>query len=709
MPQHTSLARFDSPIVFMQPLPFPKVGMISLDNTIYVYDLQTREMTKIFRPNIASESTLYGSFDPCHHRFLFGTESSHLLNVVDLDEKKVIMQFDLDQQFPTLVAFSPDGGHCVCGTDQGRVLLWRNDSSTLIARLHSFPEYNSSSAKPKTNYVSALTFSDMTLASSGYGGSIVLTDYISQTFSKRYTPSYMKNTALLLHNDSLIAGNQEGTLIKIDLHGKRPNQRLGTAHKNVRYLLHVGPDPYVIVGSELPYLTLINGDTLKVIQERYVDLGSPISALCPIDNYLLVTTSCGSLWRVDLQPFEHLRQLIQDQEYDAAYACCTDDPLLLDSTLYKTLEETFADRMHHAKIYLNQKMTAEAKALLEPFTIAKSREIAELFKTYALLDRFTLLYEQQKFSSLYGYAEQYPLLQETPIYQKVEKFWGERFTKAQKLMLLNKEKEIHEELRLFATVSSKRPFILLVLHNSAILISYMKAIQTKNYAQLKNITQHFPLLRKFPSYINLIQETGEMIGAIIKAINTRSFEQAELLLQELKEAVQYESEYRQLKKLHSLAQKLHHALKNDQLRSAYHLIDQYPELLTLPWGEELNEKWRQKLAMGEYYAIRGDVPSIKKEFAGLINLPNRQARLGDILRTAYHVQLKKLLKTDPEKFSSGIFAYCDLFGIDTELRNLLKKAQRKEIVPDLTQTHLTPKNRDYWASHISSLPTKIAG
>lgn len=708
MPRKICLTQFDSPIVSIQPLKYPNVALVSQDNTIYTYDLSSGESTKLFHLNIPENNTLYCAFDPHHNRLLFGSDKTYTLNLIDLKQKKVLNQFDLDQQTPTIISFSPDGLYCVCGTDQGRVLLWRCDSSTLIARLHSFPEYTSSYTKPKTNYVSALTFEGMTLSTTGYGGSIVVTDYRTQNFMKRYTPGYLKNTALLIYNHSLIVGNQEGTLIKIDQNGGVPNQRLGTTHKNIRYLLQVGPKPYIIVASDLPYVTLINGDTFKVIQERYLELDTPLSALCLIDDYLLAANQNKEFLRFDLQPFAELEALINAKEYAEAYLYCANEPLLLQSDLYRVLESIYAEHLKKAKEYLNQKMIADAKLVLEPFKAEKTKEIMEVFQIYSFIDRFTALFEQKKLAAFYGHAEQYPLLQETPIYQQAEKLWAEKFTKAQKLMFLNKEKEIQEELHIFNTVSSKRPFILLLLQNSAILKNYSKAIQTKNYYLLRNLTVSFPLLRKFPSYINFIKESGEIAGAITQALNERSFEQAQLLLEELKAVVQYESEYLQLKKLYALSKNLHRALTHDHLRSAYRLIDNHPELLMLSWGEELNALWNEKLSLAEQYAIKGDVPSIKKEFVDLFDLPSRHGRLGDILRTAYHVQLKKLLKIDSENFSSGVVAYCDLFGIDTELRNLLKKAKRKESIPDLSQSHLTSKSRDQWLSNITFLPNTIA-
>lgn len=708
MPQKTCLAQLDSPIVLIQPLEYPKMGLVSEDNTVYVYDISSDEATKIFHPTLSQNGTLYCAFDPHHSRLLLGSDKSHILTLIDLQEKKVINQFDLGQQSPTIITFSPDGLYCLCGTDQGRVLLWRFDSSTLISRLHSFPEYSTLHSKPKTNYVSALTFDGLTLASSGYGGSIVETDYRTQHFLKRYSPSYVKNTALLLYNRSLISGNQEGTLIKIDRNGKLPNQRLRTTHKNIRFLLRVGAEPYIIVASNLPYITLINGNTFKIIHERYIEFNAPLASLCVDDNHLYVSLQNREFLRFDLQPFEHLEKLITLKNYKAAYHYCVSEPLLLHSEHYQRLETIYTEHINKAKEYLSKKKLEESKRLLEPFITVKPKEIAEVFRAYSFVDRLTTLYEQNKLSAFYGHTEQYPLLKETPIYRHVEKIWAEKFTKAQKLMLLKKHKEIHEELRLFSTVSSKRPFILLLIQNPDVLINYSKFIQTKNYTQLKILTQRFPLLRKLPSYIKLIEETGEMTEAFMEALQERSLDKAELFLNELQEATPYESEYFELKKFHSLAKNLDHSLSHNHLRIAYRLIDTHHELLLLSWGEKLNTLWNEKLIRAERYAMKGDISSIKKEFNNLINIPQRHARLGDIFRMGYHVQLKILLKKDPETFSLGVLAYCEIFGMDTELRNLLKKAKQKNIVPELSQVHLMQKSRDQWLAHISILPNKIA-
>jgi hypothetical protein len=708
MPRKTFLAQFDSPIVLIQPLKYPHAGIITQDNTIYTYDFFTNVSKKIFHLNIPENKSLYCAFDFNHSRLLFGSSENHTLNLIDLNEKKVIRQFDLDQQSPSALTFSPDGHYFVCGTDQGRVLLWRCDSSALIARLHSFPEHNTFYTKPKINYVSVLTINETLLASSGYGGSIVITDYHTQNYMKRYKPGFLKNSALLFYNDYLISGNQEGTLTKIDTKGTIPNQRLTTSHTNIRYLLRVGPEPYAIVASDLPYLTLINADTFKIIHNHYLELDAPISSLCKIDDFLLIGNQSKELLRYDLQHLDYLETLINTKNYAAAYQHCNAEPLLLHSECYQSLESIYAQHLQKAKEYLCNRLTKEAQILLEPFQTVKTKEIAELFKAYSSMERFIYLFEHNNLSAFYGHAEQYPLLQETALYQQVEKIWNGKFIKAQKLMLLNKSKEAQQELQMFATVSSKHPLILLLLHNSDVLREYSKAIQCNDYYQLKTLTQRFPLLRKFPSYINFIHEAGELLDATIQTVHERSFEKAELLLNALSEVIQYESEYYHLKSFYSLAKNLNHAITHNQLRSAYDLIDSHHELLILSWAQELNAQWNEKLERAEQYAIVGNVTAIKNEFMTIINLPERHKRIGDILRTAYHVQLKKLLKTNNESFSVGVHTYCDLFGIDTELHNLIKKAKSQNIILELTPSNLAPKPRDQWLSQITKLPNKIA-
>ncbi|MBN2871097.1 MAG: WD40 repeat domain-containing protein [Campylobacterales bacterium] len=709
MPLLTPLAHFDSPLALIHPLHSAMLGIVTLDHHVYLCDTQTRSIDKLLHLNVPDDADVLYAFDSHSTRLLFGLKEGKILHMIDARQKKLINRFELDQQSPTSLSFSPDGSHFVCGTDQGRVLLWRCDSTTLVARLHSFPEFTSLYVRPKTNFVSALAFEGKQLATSGYGGSIVVTDYQSQTQTKRFHPGTMKINALLFYKNTLIAGNQEGTLLKIDRSGKHPNQRLPLPHGPIRYLFRTGTPPYALAVYEHHYVSLINLETMKTVQERYIELDEPITCASKgEDGHLYLGTATGKLYLCDLVPLSRLESLIDSKSYAEAYRYCDQEPLLQNTPPHQMLESIFADVMRAAQNALEKGQTAQAAELLKPFQTAKSQEIGALNSAFSYLKRFTYLFENQKFSPFYGLAEQYPPLQSTPLFKQAEKLWTERFIMAQKLMLVSHIKEARSAVEPFAAVNSKRPLIQLLLHNIDVLKTYSKALHEHDYSELVRLTQRYPALRKLPSYLQLNEMAGEHSQAIVEALKSKSFDQARSLLHKLGGMIQYEEEYAHLKNYIALASNLEHAISNAHWRSAYQLLDTHPELMILPWAEELETQWDDKLRQCETFAIRGDVSAIKKTLGNLINLPNRHERIGDLLRMGYQVQLKALLLNDPQLFSEGAEHYCDVFGIDTELRQLLKKAQRHKIQIGIDPQRMHPKKRDQWLMSARTLADRIA-
>lgn len=710
MPLKTHLAQFESPIVAIAPLRLPMIGIVTATHEIYLYNLSDNTKEKVLRLKIQDEAKLYCAFDPLHYHFAFGTDRSESIHLIDLNQKKVIRRFELEEQHPTLIAFDHSGSYLVCGTDQGRVLLWRYDSSTLIARMHSFPEYAASSAiKPKFNFVSAIAFEENLVATTGYGGSIALTDYRSQTQTKRLHPGHVKNGALLFYKESLIVGNQSGTLLRLDCNSQFPSQRLSTSLGLITHLLQVGPEPYILATSEQRRIILIDGDTMKIINDRHIELDEPMTALSKDEkDRLYVGTAKGELYCFDLLPLHRLESLIESAQYADAYRYAQQEPLLLQSKPYKKLESIFERQRESARLALENGEIEKAKTLLQPFTSIKSKEITALSTAYAQMKRLTYLFQQQKFSPFYGLIEQYPLLRSTSLFAQAEKLWSQHFAQAQKFMLVGKQKESRAQLQLFAAVGAKGPLIQLLLQHFDVLKLCSRAIHNHDYRTLMNLSQRYPIIRKLPSYIELISKAGELISATTDAVKAKEFEQASFLLDELAQAVQYKEDFIRLKTFASRASNLHHAIVHNHWRSAYRLLDSYPELMILPWAEALEEQWHQTLQQCETHAIRADVSAIRHELSNLINLPSRHERVGDILRTAYQIQLKLLLRSDPAKFETGVKNYCELFGMDTELRYLIKTAQSQGIPLTLQPILFLPKKRDQWLGSITTLPDHMA-
>lgn len=709
MPLKNEISLSDLSVITMGLVGPKQIGMILSDHSFQLYDTEKRSFEQLFKFKFPDDAQIVGAFEPNNRWFALGNSHSNLIRLIDLSTKKIILQFELDGQNPTLLTFDPSGEYLICGTNQGRVLLWRCDSATLLSRMHSFPDYKHYfSSPPKENFVSAMTFHHDKIATSGYGGSIVITDYRSQSMTKRLSPGHTRVNSLLLFDSFLICGTQTGAIIKIDPDGKTPNQRLHTSASNITNLIQISSEPLILVISNLSSIMLIDVEQMKMIDEHYIRLGSPPNAICKDQHSnVLISENNGKLASYNLEPFDTLQALINSKQYAKAYQYCNNEPFLKKSPLYPQLENLFAQAYAEAKTSLEEKDIQKAKLLLNPFSEAKKHEIKALFSSYEQLKRLEYLYTNQKLGPFYGLSEQYPLLKETKLYIEAEKFWSAHYNKAQKLILTGKIHEAREELRPFSTVSSKTPMIQFILMHSAILVSYSKAIQSHDFALLRQLSQRYPVLKKLPSYTELIEEAGELRTAVMEALKEEDFEKGGLLLAELEKVVQYENDYLHLRKFSTLASNLSHAISHQQWRTAFRSYDSHHELSILPWTSKLDAMWQDKLQKSEQYAKEGDIASIRQEFGNLINLPIRSVRIGDILRNGYQVQLQMLMQTAPHEFQNGIENYCTLFGIDTELRALIKTAKKYNLTIQLDPIYTQIKHRDQWLSHITMLPSRI--
>jgi len=686
-----------------------QLGMIMSDHSLQLYDLAEKTFKQLFKFKFPENAQIISAFEPKHGLFALGNSQSSLIRLIDLSTQKVIRQFELDGQAPTLICFDPSGEYLVCGTDHGRVLLWRCDSPLLISRMHSFPDYKHYfSAPPKQNFVSAITFHKDLIATTGYGGSIVITDYRTQSTTKRLNPGHTRINSLLLFDNFLVSATQSGAIIKIDPDGKIPNQRLFTPASFITQLLQITHEPLILVMSNLSSIMLIDVDQMKIVDEHYIRLNTPPKAVCKSEHsQIFISDSSGVLESFNLEPFETLQALIDSKQYSKAYQYCENEPFLKKSPLYLQLEAIFSSVLQAARVLLEEKKNQKAKMLLNAFREVKQNDIKTLLASYDQLPRLEYLFANRKLGPFYGLIEQYPLLKETQLYKECEKLWAMHYSKAQKMILTGKTQEAREELRPFSAVTSKIPMIQFILMHSNILISYSKAIQSQDFSLLRQLSMRYPVLKKLPSYIQLIEEAGELRSAIPNALKERDFEKSSMLLDELEKVVQFEHDYLHLRKFATIASNLNHSMKNEQWRSAYQTYDSHHELEILPWTSELDTMWQSKLQKSEQYAKKGDVTSIRKEFGHLINLPVRSVRIGDILRNGYQVQLLQLIQTQPQKFQNGVENYCTLFGIDTELRTLIKTARKNNIVIQLDPVLTQIKHRDQWLSHITLLPSRI--
>ena len=134
--------------------------------------------------------------------------------------------------------------------------------------------------------------------------------------------------------------------------------------------------------------------------------------------------------------------------------------------------------------------------------------------------------------------------------------------------------------------------------------------------------------------------------------------------------------------------------KND-FKECYELIDTYSieelELVTL-----LEKHWIKLMIECENHALDGNVKAIKRVLGELISTRTRTEKIGDLLRVAFYSKITML--EENKKFTNAeniIYSYIDIFGIDVEIKEIMKKFEKRS-TKKLAITHNEKILRNDW-------------
>lgn len=138
-----------------------------------------------------------------------------------------------------------------------------------------------------------------------------------------------------------------------------------------------------------------------------------------------------------------------------------------------------------------------------------------------------------------------------------------------------------------------------------------------------------------------------------------------------------------------------HYEKNN-FKGCYETIDNYPDLKKTQLGELLEKHWANLMQKCEHFALEGNIIGVKKTLNELVGLRSRAAKVGDLFRLSFHVKIKEYLALrnfrDVER---TIYRYTDIFGVDHEIKELMKKYELKTQTK-LALTQEATTNRDSW-------------
>lgn len=704
MPLIRECLRDTSPVIHLQNLNNGFIATVTEDKGVYIFNPETCQIITRMKIEELRPFEHGVTFSPDGRYFCFAhnTSKGNAIRVIDITTKKLLRSYATHDNPIDILSFDPTSTYIAAGTATGRVMVWHTDSTNLIARFASFPEYTPHLfSVPSQNYVSAIAFSPTHIASAGYGGSMVVTNLYTQANTIRIKPAAARiNAIVFMDSQHIITGNEHGLIELINLEEHHPIQQLMASIGPIYHLLHLRPSSLLLAASRFNHIALIDLKTMRVIDNRYISLPAPIRSVTLADeNKITVGLESGEIVQAELSPCSELKQLLDHRDFDQVYAMGEADPLIKECSEYRQIESIFQRDYNKALQAFSRGDDDDASFLLKPFAAIanKRRTVQGLISAFNRYPRFVHLIKEKKYSAVYGLAEQYPPLKQTEEYRLLEQHWDETFSRAQIQVLTEQTDKAKELVKDFTTIPSKSIYIRLLLHQAPVLLDFSKALHEKDYFTLKRVTDQHPVLKETPSYKAVMTDADRMVDTIIGAIKTNQFDKAKVLTEKLKLVPHLIHHYDHIADFLKKAKRLHGLYTAKSSLQYYELLDKSHELAQLPQAKAMEKVWKHTITKCEKEALVGNTSAIKKILGPLIHLSTRAEKIGNLLRISYQMQIKYYMsKKEYEQTKKAIKHYVTLFGMDNEIRQLIKYLNRSGETFFLDEEQLKHRPRTLW-------------
>ncbi len=700
---------FNSPIAYLKVLDDKLLAIVTESKLFAVVDITTMQTVQefTFKHANAHKEKSSVAFTPDGKYLAYSELEQSVVRVIDIHSHKLHHSFPTLQNRIETLCFGPHSNYLIAGSITGRVYLWNLFSTGQVSRLSSFPEYTPHLlTQPKNNYVSAACFSSSgnLTATSGYGGSIVVTNIHTEVSPKRITPNHIRINALsFIHEDMIVAGNIEGALDVIDLRTSQIQKHYQTGLNGISDIAVSSKGTYLLVAGHTKDVVLVDLKKQKIRDASFISRAEKITRLSITqDDILVVGCEDGSIRMYRLFPEDTLESLLSKSAYAQAYELIHEYPLLEDSPLVRKLEQEWENALEDALLKAQEGNNDDALNALQRFTQipSKSNAIKDVKNFIKHFPSFSSAVLNENYALAYSIAEQTPLLKRSTAYTDMENTWDSCFLKAQTYVITDQKVELIKILEPFSRVNTKLCFIQVLLHQPALFLQFTHHVNTHAYDKVFSITHSYPCLKEIQSYKDMLYAAQDLYIKSKEHIFSGEFDLAELELEQLAHIPSMKAQWQELKQIYSLALRLQSLHADGNTLSCYELIDKNEALQALPLAKELETSWNIKMESAEKEALLGNIKEIKSSLGQLLNLSTRSQKIGTLLRLGFLTQIKLLvIKKQISHIQKAIDSYIEMFGYDTELSNLIIKLTQDKIVDivlDDEQMHHRP--RSLWLS-----------
>ncbi|WP_428739258.1 hypothetical protein [Sulfurimonas sp.] len=582
----------------------------------------------------------------------------------------------------TTLHFVQNSPYLITGTTNGRVVQYRYDGKSSLSRLCSFP-FNNPIGKRVIgkNYVGAIDSNEKYVACSGYGGAITIIKLHSLTHKQTIQSARVRvNTLKLISDELLISASIDANIYFHDLNKYKSTKTISSPIGNISDIIPIQNSSYAILVGESNKLALLDTQEQKVVLDDFVKFEENIKFVALLDdNSIIAVLENNSVEKVYLSTVEELTRLIEKNLLGDAFLLLEKNPLLQNTPEHRELEELYSKLYNKALDAFLNANKQEAVKLLEQFLKVKSKkkELDIIIDSFDQYKKFYTLILEKKYHVAYAISDKYPALKQTHPYQKMEDEFKRAFAFAQKQIKIGRDDVAKDALAIYSGTNSKKTIVKLLLNQNKDFLIFLKSLQAKNYKNIAILIKKDETFTQLPHYQELLKEIEKNLQEIKEDIFQSQIDEAIEKIKQLQYLPHITEQLKDLYELANYTKMFLHGYHNNDFLSCYATIDKSKLLDQLELSDMLEKHWHKLMDKCENLALKGDLKGIKEALAELISLKSRSAKIGDVLRLSFHTKIKQLLaKRTYIKAEAIIYSYIDIFGLDTEIKALMKTCEK---------------------------------
>lgn len=651
-----------------------KVGIIDKLNTFRIYDANDFKLLGGFKISLPENNPLENSIaiSPKGTYLAIAIKGKNKTTIWKIKEKKLLHTLGWHKGEVLCVNFDFDENYLLTGGMDGRAYLWSVELGKMVTSLPPHPDYVISGAFSKNS---------LWTATGSYDKMLNVTNISSMNISFRKKSHRGAITQIkFLKHQRMVSGDKTGELIVWDYTKGKVISRLQSVADMVIDFDFDENEEFMFVITKDKNVYLYDLKNYELISEKFIKINELPSSISYVaeNSTLWIGTLGGSVYIFDIyEDNKKLSNAILKKDYAQAYEIVKQNPFLIRTEDYQSLEKTWEKTITAAYKLMEQAQYDKARQLLTPFLAVPQKRtiIQNILNDFSEFEKFKTAVIKGKYPLAYSLATKYPSFRDTAYYKKIESDWKKVFNKAKELIRIKgKEDRVRQLLAPFRGVSQKTPLIQSLFNDKQLFSLFRSFLMKRKFEEFFRLVEKYPFLYETPEYEQALKFGERLKDAAIKSLKNGKFKESMEYAEMLKKFPKYKEEAEDFIKKSNLYSSFLNALANKEYDLVEKMVSENAFLEDSDDYLMFKRMTTDKFKQAEKEALSGNIDKVSTILNDLLHSSIYKHRAEQIIKSAYLNQLLNAVK-DKEKIQKGVNNYISYFGYDNEIEDIIKKAK----------------------------------